>query len=407
MKTRRFLPCLACGLVATLFLAAPATATDGATGFASVSALGLNGTTGGTGGPIVVVDSEAELKSYLQGSTPRIIAVQGSIFIDDFGDELSVGSNKTILGLDDDAEIVYGGLNITNQSNVIIRNLTIRDSYVEGDWDGKTQDYDGIQVDDSHHIWIDHVHIKHMGDGLIDLRKGGLDYITVSNSILSDHNKAFGVGWTDETDQHVTVDHNWIHDTNQRNPAFDNVIGHFYNNLLEDISSYGLNPRGDALVVSENNIFDGVNRPYNVNDNAQLRVSGDVFINSPNASSPRGDAFDPSTFYSYSLDDVATLRESIMANAGPQAWVGVPPLAGDFDGNGEVDGADFLLWQRNPDVGVLADWQGHLGNTALASTDVVPEPTSIYMLVMGLSSVFGRSLLGGIGLHGSCHQLRQ
>jgi hypothetical protein len=36
---------------------------------------------------------------------------------------------------------------------------------------------------------------------------------------------------------------------------------------------------------------------------------------------------------------------------------------GDFDSNGTVNGRDFLLWQRNPSVGSLADWQSNYGNS--------------------------------------------
>ena len=48
--------------------------------------------------------------------------------------------------------------------NVIIRNLTIGDTFVEGDWEGKTQDFDGVQMDTAHHVWIDHNHFHMCGD---------------------------------------------------------------------------------------------------------------------------------------------------------------------------------------------------------------------------------------------------
>ena len=36
----------------------------------------------------------------------------------------------------------------------------------------------------------------------------------------------------------------------------------------------------------------------------------------------------------------------------------LPPVnSGDFDGNGRVDARDFLFWQRDPNVGLLADWE--------------------------------------------------
>lgn len=53
-------------------------------------------------------------------------------------------------------------------------------------------------------------------------------------------------------------------------------------------------------------------------------------------------------------------------------------LPGDFDVDGDVDGGDFLVWQRNPGVGNLADWQQNFGSSAnpLSSAQAVPEPTT-------------------------------
>ncbi len=54
---------------------------------------------------------------------------------------------------------------------------------------------------------------------------------------------------------------------------------------------------------------------------------------------------------------------------------------GDFDQDGDVDGKDFLVWQRNPSVGNLADWQGQYG-TPLAAATGVPEPSSLALAAM-------------------------
>ena len=59
-------------------------------------------------------------------------------------------------------------------------------------------------------------------------------------------------------------------------------------------------------------------------------------------------------------------------------------LPGDFDGDGDVDGNDFLAWQANPSVGDLATWQANFGNTgAVASVGAVPEPASLVLVLMG------------------------
>ncbi|WP_197530903.1 PEP-CTERM sorting domain-containing protein [Bythopirellula polymerisocia] len=56
-------------------------------------------------------------------------------------------------------------------------------------------------------------------------------------------------------------------------------------------------------------------------------------------------------------------------------------FAGDFDRDGDVDGTDFLVWQRNPSVGSLAEWQTHYGSGSLAAVAAVPEPSSVVLLL--------------------------
>jgi hypothetical protein len=64
---------------------------------------------------------------------------------------------------------------------------------------------------------------------------------------------------------------------------------------------------------------------------------------------------------------------------------------GDFDEDGDVDGRDFLLWQQNPSVGDLADWQENYGTVPeLGASVAVPEPTAaalaLLVAIMGLTS---------------------
>ncbi len=287
-------------------------------GFASMNADGQNGTTGGEGGQTVTVRTQADLEAYAGASAPYVIRVEGTITISPFGKEVAVASNKTIVGVGANATISQGGFVLDPANNVIIRNLTIRDSFVEGDYDGKTQDYDGIQVDNSHHIWIDHCRITHMGDGIIDLREA-TTYVTVSWCILDNHNKCFGLGWTDNTEYKVTIHHVWIHDTNQRNPSFDNGIGHLYNNFLENVTSYGNYSRGAARLVIENSYFQGVNDPYYPDSTAQLVARGNRIVSCTGRSETLGSAFNPSSYYSYTLDPVDDVPNILRTYAGPNA----------------------------------------------------------------------------------------
>ena len=66
----------------------------------------------------------------------------------------------------------------------------------------------------------------------------------------------------------------------------------------------------------------------------------------------------------------------------------VPPaLSGDFDSDGDVDGADFLMWQRDTNVGSLADWESEFGMTGgplvAANSTAVPEPATEMLLLEG------------------------
>ena len=61
-----------------------------------------------------------------------------------------------------------------------------------------------------------------MNDGLIDSRKDTTN-LTVSWNVIAEGNKFFGIGWTTNVTARITIHHNWIHDTNQRNPSTDNV----------------------------------------------------------------------------------------------------------------------------------------------------------------------------------------
>ncbi|MCH7752780.1 MAG: PEP-CTERM sorting domain-containing protein [Planctomycetes bacterium] len=67
----------------------------------------------------------------------------------------------------------------------------------------------------------------------------------------------------------------------------------------------------------------------------------------------------------------------------------VPALPGDFDIDGDVDGDDFILWQRDPSVGSLADWEANYGMVAplSAASAAVPEPATAIMLMLGMAAM--------------------
>ncbi|MFI5801839.1 pectinesterase family protein [Streptomyces sp. NPDC051561] len=295
-------------------------------GFASLA----GGTSGGRGGKVVTVRTQADLAAYAGATEPYIIRIASAITFDPFGDEVKVASDKTLIGVGVNGELVGGGLRLTaGTHNVIIRNLTIRDSYVEGDWDGKTNDFDAIQLDSVHHVWIDHNRFTHMGDGLIDLRKDS-DYITVSANRFDTHNKAFGIGWTPNVVTKVTIDHNWFQGTKQRNPSADNcAYAHLYNNYLsaqvadgDPVWSYGNWARGRTKMVIENSYYRDVQHPYQADATAELVQRGSITRNTTGRHDAWGKAFDPKSFYSYRLDPAAAVPALVTRFSGPQRTLG-------------------------------------------------------------------------------------
>ncbi len=289
-------------------------------GFASLPGNGLAGTTGGQAGRIVSATTRQELKDYASANEPLVIFIEGTLAADQYV-KIPVSANKSFIGVGTGAELVNAGFKLINVSNVIFRNFTIRDSYIPGDWDGKRSDNDrdGIQIDTSHHIWVDHMKFQRMGDGLIDTRKDS-DYITYSWNVFADNNKALGVGWTANAVTKMTIHHNWIRNTTQRNFSIDNTAAaHVYNNYLQDIGQYGMMGRGAAKVVVEANNFSAVQDPVVAKDPAtEVRNSGNVFNGTRGRRDNVGAAFDPSSFYSYQKDDAARVPEIVAAGAGPR-----------------------------------------------------------------------------------------
>ena len=80
------------------------------------------------------------------------------------------------------------------------------------------------------------------------------------------------------------------------------------------------------------------------------------------------------------------------------AFVGFNSLAGDFDGDGDADGADFLVWQRGfgdtHDAADFANWTADFGaSPAVAASDAasaaVPEPATMITALLALGCLVG------------------
>ncbi|KSU75842.1 pectinesterase [Pseudarthrobacter enclensis] len=289
-------------------------------GFASLPGHGLDGTTGGQAGRIVTATTIAQLQEFAAAPEPLVIFIDGTLEAAQYV-KIPVAANKSFIGVGAGAEVVNAGFKLINVSNVIFRNFTVRDSYIPGDWDGKRpdNDRDGIQLDTSHHVWVDHMKFERMGDGLIDTRKDS-DFLTYSWNIFADNNKALGVGWTPNAVTRMTIHHNWIRNTTQRNFSLDNTAAaHVYNNYLQDVGQYGMMGRNSAKVVLEGNYFTAVQDPIVAKDPGTEIVNRDnIFDSTRGRKDNVGTAFDPAANYSYTKDEAAAVPGIVSSGAGPR-----------------------------------------------------------------------------------------
>ena len=292
---------------------------DQPNGFASVPGPDGLATTGGAGGGVVQATDLEQLRAYALAPEPLVVQVVGSIKVEPYGSMVRVASDKTIIGVGSGAGLSGGGLFLPGTHNVIIRNLTIGDSYVPGDWDGKTADNDGIRLDTAHHVWIDHVKIQRVGDGGIDIRKDS-DYVTLSWNVFSDINKALGVGWTTNVITKLTAHHNWIRNTVQRNWSIDNTAAaHLYDNYLSDVQLYGTMVRNNGRVVVEDTTFERVHDPLvTYGTTSQLVQRRNAFIDTTGQIDSTAESFDPAGFYPYTPDPAAKAVSLVKKFAGPQ-----------------------------------------------------------------------------------------
>ncbi|MFB6343044.1 polysaccharide lyase family 1 protein [Saccharicrinis sp. FJH62] len=304
--------------------------------FSMIGFATLNGvTTGGEGGQIVTPTTFAELKQYVEAiSAPYIIRItkefntgvdtwvnaDGSIVNSDttdaiattFGAVLRVGSNKTLIGIGDQAFFNRIGLVVQCQSNIIIRNIrfTMKDVPATRDGEYKILDTDGvttigdpdcigIQADAesipeaeriSQHIWIDHCEFynenidnKDRYDGLLD-NKNNVQNMTISWCYFHDHSKAMlsGKGSSDDYNRTITFHHNYFYRIyGSRLPLLRFGQHHYFNNFMEDCEGDGLDLRINTNCYIENNYFKDSKKPVfgKLSENGQGLLVNNIFEN--------------------------------------------------------------------------------------------------------------------------------
>jgi pectate lyase len=307
---------------------------DELVGWASESGDGDDTTTGGQGGQEVTATSAQQLMDYASSADPLVIRISGTIAVP----RVEVASNKTLIGVGNDATI-EGGLRIRGKStseyvhNVIVSNLHVN---------GATSDVDGdaVQIHYAHHVWVDHCEIWDAADGNLDIVHAS-NWVTVSwtkfhyTSNAPDQNHRFCnlIGHSDSNASEdtgrlkVTFHHDWWADgAIERMPRVRFGQVHVFNSYYSAKgNNYAVGAALQARVVVENNVFDDVTHPhifYDGETTAQMVAEGNLYVGA-SASNPsegqqsgQGTAFDPP--YDYTLDPANGVAAVVKANAGPR-----------------------------------------------------------------------------------------
>lgn len=208
---------------------------------------------------------------------------------------IRVGSNTTIVGIDKRATLrgvwldLRGTANVANsRSNIIIRNLTLEDSFdcfpqwaptdgALGSWNSL---YDLISLRDTNNVWVDHVTFRdkatldknapqifgvlyQVHDGLLDITNAS-DLVTVSWNRFLTHDKVSLVGSSDGATAdrgklRVTFHHNLYDGVGQRSPRIRFGQVHIYNNYykIERLPTYQYSWGAgiESAIYAENNFF--------------------------------------------------------------------------------------------------------------------------------------------------------
>ena len=303
----------------------PPPPTTGMQGYATLSGDGHGPTTGGAGGPTVNVTSLSALESAAATSGPEIIRVNG-LFTGT--GEVTVASNKTIIGVGANSGLTGIGLSMQGTSsahvfNVIIQNMNI--SKVEA----STGDGDAVHIQYADHIWVDHnnlssdmSHGKDFYDGLVDLTHAS-DFVTVSWNFIHDHFKVSLVGHSDSNGAedtghlHVTYYDNWFQNFDSRTPSLRFGTGHVFNNYFVN-GSTGVDSREGAQMLVQNNVFSGVGTPIETCCESAVdgfvNQSGNIFGSGTNNITQTGTFTTPP--YSFTLIPATQVQSTVTAGAG-------------------------------------------------------------------------------------------
>lgn len=275
--------------------------------------------TGGLGGATQTVTTAAAFTAAVTSTQKLVIYVSGTLDIGASTVNMSKKGNKTIIGLGTNATLI-GNLGIKHCTNVIVRNLAFTNPNSVGDGDGVTIQY-------SDHVWVDHCTFYDCGDGSLDVTHGS-DFVTVSwckflYTFNSGHNFVNLIGHSDNNASedtgklHVTFAYNWWSTLCvERMPRVRFGRVHVFNNYVNAPgNNYCVRSSLSAEVLVENNFYENIDSPYEYfSPNGLIRAVGNTTVNCTGVAAFNDGVFTPP--YTYTLETPATAKASILTGAG-------------------------------------------------------------------------------------------
>ncbi len=233
--------------------------TDPAVPVADGYATQNGGTTGGGNATPQVVSTAEAFRSAVENDDPAVIIVDGRL---DVGD-VDIGSNKTILGADEEAGL-YGGTLRVRGSNDIFQNLSLGPSGNGGDV---------MEISGAENVYVTRCEFHDSDDELCSIVRGA-DWVTVSWSKFyfddpDSHSYAHLIGNGDDVTSdrgklHVTLHHNWYSSgVRGRMPRVRFGHVHIYNCYYNSPGNgYCVGVGKECHIRLEGSHFDNVNDPW-------------------------------------------------------------------------------------------------------------------------------------------------
>jgi len=198
-------------------------------------------------------------------------------------------------------------------------------------------------------------------------------FVSVKNSVFYDNDKAARI----ETDvANLKILNNTFGDGNST--LFNSVDGGAEEATLSVLNNLFLQPKPPEASDASNLVVDASGF-VSINDNNYRLVAGSLAIDAGLSLANVIDDFDGESRPAGVAHDIGAFE-----------YVPEAQLLGDFDVDGDVDGSDFLKWQRggSPDpfsVADLDDWSTKFGEIAQVTTTstTVPEPSSVCLAYGG------------------------